>query len=721
MSKKKKKKLKDKKLKTYSKKTLRSHILSIFGRYPNRGFNYKQIAKRLEIKDDITRQLITVVLYELTESEKLEEIHIGKFRLKSRSGSATGKVELTAYGSGYFISEELPDDVYISKSNLNYALHNDLVRICILPRKHHGRIQGEIVEILERGRDTFVGIVEISTSFAFLVSTSQNMPHDIFIPLEKLKGAKHGQKAIARILEWSPKTKNPVGEIADVLGYPGNNDVEMHAILAEFELPYKFPENVDKAAEKISEEIPGDEIAARRDFRDTTTFTIDPGDAKDFDDALSIRKLESGNWEIGIHIADVTHYVHTGTIIDNEGYERGTSVYLVDRVVPMLPERLSNFICSLRPDEEKLTFSAVFELNDKAEIKNQWFGRTVIRSNRRFSYDEALQIIETRKGDYSIELQKLNELALIIREKRLNSGAINFERGELRFKIDENGKPIEAYFKNANQATQLIEEFMLLANKKVAELIGKPRQDSPKTFVYRIHDKPDMEKLRSFSNFIRKFGYQLKTDNPKTVSNSLNKLLRQLKGKTEQDVIEDLAVRSMAKAVYSTQNIGHYGLSFNYYTHFTSPIRRFPDMMVHRLLERYLQNGNSVMQNKYEKMCKHASDMERKAVFAERASIKYKMAEYMKDKVGNVYEGIISGIIESGMFVELVDNKIEGRVSTQDMDDDYYVFDAENLCLTGQHNKTKYQLGDLIKVQIVRVNIPKKQIDMMVYDGDLFY
>ena len=529
---------------------------------------------------------------------------------------------------------------------------------------------------------------------------------------DKLKGGKSGDKAIVRITEWPEEAKNPLGEVVDILGTAGDNDAEMNAILAEFDLPYKYPANVEKAAEKISDAIPEEEIAKREDFRGVTTFTIDPKDAKDFDDALSARKLDNGNWEVGVHIADVTYYVKPESLIDREAFSRATSVYLVDRTIPMLPERLCNQICSLRPNEEKLCFSVIFELNKNAEIQQSHITRTIIKSDRRFTYEEAQAVIETGEGEYKEEILALNGLAQKLRDRRFKDGAIAFDRYEVKFDIDENGKPLGTYIKESKEANKLIEEFMLLANRTVAEFIGKSKNKTKKTFVYRIHEQPDPEKLRDFSAFISRFGYKMRTEGTKTdISKGINKLLDSVQGKPEENLVETLAIRSMQKAHYTTDNIGHYGLAMDYYTHFTSPIRRYPDMMVHRLLERYLAGGRSVIKNKYEEYCKHCSEMEMVASNAERSSIKYKQVEFMKDKLGQVFDGAVSGVTEWGLYVELNDNKCEGLVPIRDLDDDYYEFDDKNYCLLGRRTKRIYRLGDAITVKVAQANLERKQLD----------
>lgn len=712
------KKKKKKKLR-FNKAGLKKAVLDIFYADPKKTFNYKQLSAELFIRDMPTKKLIHVVLEELRDNENLEEISRGKYKLRSKGGYITGVVELTQQGFGFVISDEIDQDVFVSAANLKRAMHGDKVKVYLYARRKKHNPEGEVVEILERAKTTFVGTVEVSKFHAFLIP-SQKTPFDLFIPKEKLNGAKDGQKAIAKILEWPERAKNPYAEIVEVLGDVGENETEMHAILAEFDLPYKFPGKVEKAAEQIPLEISKEEYANRRDFRKVPTFTIDPADAKDFDDALSVQKLDNGFWEVGVHIADVTHYVQPNSILEDEAYNRATSVYLVDRVVPMLPERLSNGVCSLRPNEDKLCFSAVFQLDDKANVHHRWFGRTVIHSDRRFAYEEAQEVIETGDGDMKEEILTLDRLAKELRNQRFQNGSISFDRIEVKFDIDEDGKPLGIIFKVSKDANKLIEEFMLLANKYVAEFIGKPTPNKKaKTFVYRIHDKPDPDKLDSFNHFIKRFGYGIQTNNPKAVSDSMNKLLTNVEGKKEQNVIETLAIRTMARAEYSTRNIGHYGLSFEYYTHFTSPIRRYPDMMVHRLLARYLDGGRSVVAQKWEEMCRHSSDMEVRASNAERSSVKYKQVEFMSDHVGEEFKGVISGVTDWGIYVELEENKCEGMVPLRDLTDDFYEFDEKNYCIIGSHTHKRYQLGDEVNVEIVRTNLQKKQMDFrLVEDGE---
>lgn len=712
-NKKKKRSFKIAKAGTFNKKKLKNSILTLLYEEPGRTVNYKQISTWLGIKDGETRKLVNVVLLELKDDEYLEQIGRGKFRLIAKTGTACGIVELQPQGFAYVNSDEVDRPVLVSSRNLKHAMEGDKVKIRLYASRKKHDLEGEVIEIIERAKSVFVGTVQTSRNFAFLIPAGK-VGFDIFIPVDKMNGAKDGQKAIAEILEWPENARSPFGKIIEVLGDAGDNDAEMHAILAEFDLPHKFPVNVDKVAEKIPLEIPEEEIKKRRDMRAVTTFTIDPADAKDFDDALSLQQLKNGNWEVGVHIADVTHYVTPNTLIEQEAQNRATSVYLVDRVVPMLPERLSNGVCSLRPNEDKLCFSAIFELNEEADIVKQWFGKTVIHSNQRFAYEEAQEIIESGAGILSEEILKLNDLAIKLRDKRFKKGSIAFERVEIKFNIDEKGKPLSVYFKEAKDSNKLIEEFMLLANKRVAEFVGKKGEGKPaKTFVYRIHDKPDPDKLSNFNTFIQRFGYGIQMTTAKTISSSLNNLLNNVRGKKEQNLVETLAIRTMAKAAYSTRNIGHYGLSFEYYSHFTSPIRRYPDMMAHRLLEKYLSGGRSVNEQKYEDLCKHSSDMENRAANAERASIKYKQVEFMQEHIGKIYPGVISGVTDWGIFVEL-ENKIEGMIPIRELDDDFYIFDEKNYALVGRHSNKTYQLGDEVTVKIWRTNLEKKQLDFLL-------
>ncbi len=691
---------------------LRKAMCELMERHPGRSYNYKQMSKSLNVHRMDTKRLVFELLKELADAGELTEVSTGRFKCKKIGSYITGVVELTAKGSAYIISDESEEDVFVAFSNLKHALNGDKVKVLVYARRKNSRPEGEVVEIVEKKKATFVGTIQLSENYAFLLPGGKQMPYDVFIPLHQLGGAKNGEKVIVKITDWPEKQKNPVGQVIEVLGAPGNNDTEMNAIMAEYELPVKFPPNVLKAAEKIGMDIPEKEIARRRDFREVVTFTIDPRDAKDFDDALSVRKLKDGLWEVGVHIADVSFYVTPDTVLDKEAYARATSVYLVDRTIPMLPEKLSNGVCSLRPDEEKLCFSAVFRLNEEAQVLEEWFGRTVIRSNRRFTYEEAQEIIEGAEGDYKQEILTLNRLAQKLREARFKNGAIDFDRVEVKFDLDEKGKPLGVYFKQSKEANKLIEEFMLLANKKVAEKIGNVKDKSKaKTFVYRIHDKPLDDKLAEFNRFVAKFGYGLKLNSRKALTSSMNKLMQEVKERPEQNLIETLAVRTMAKAVYSTVNVGHYGLAVDYYTHFTSPIRRYPDVMVHRLLQRYLDNGRSANKDKYEEMCQHSSDMEQLAANAERASIKYKQVEFLSDKLGQEFIGTISGVTQWGFYVELEESKCEGLVSITELEDDYYEFDEKNYCIAGRHHHKIYQLGDTVTVKVAKANLVTRQLD----------
>lgn len=712
------KKKKGRKIK--GKSTFIGSILSIFSKNPYRLFNYKQISSQLGIRDKASKDLVNTILKELAENKEINEEAPGRFKLNiehlsrfaNTQSHITGRVDMKQTGKAYILSDEGGDDIYIAANNTFRALDGDQVKVQLFPQRKGRKQEGQIIDIIERGKEKYVGIIEISKEFAFLVPDNSSVPVHLFIPKSKLNDAKNGEKVIAKITDWPEKSKNPFGEVIQVLGMPGDNDVEMQAILAEYDFPLQFPEHVEAEAAKIPHIIPKEDHRNRRDFRNISTFTIDPHDAKDFDDALSLQLLKNGNWEIGVHIADVSHYAKKDSIIDQEAYNRATSIYLVDRVIPMLPEVLSNGVCSLRPNEEKLCFSAVFEMNEEAQILNQWFGKTIIESDRRFTYEEAQEILETDQGEFNKELKTLNKLAIKLRAGRYQNGSINFRSQDVRFNLDEDGKPLSVYVKEQKDSNRLIEDFMLLANRKVAEFIGKKSgKEKVKTFVYRIHDEPNPEKLNTFLQFVNKLGYEMKINTRQNLASSFNKLFKDISGKGEENMIETIAIRTMAKAEYSTQNIGHYGLAFSHYSHFTSPIRRYPDLITHRILQWYLEGRPSVMQHEYEKICEHSSEMEKRAAQAERTSIKYKQVEFMLDKIGKQFFGLISGVSKWGLYVEIEENKCEGMVRLKDLRDDFYFLDEDNYQVIGQHYGQKYKLGDRVRVLVKKIDLSKKQMD----------
>lgn len=708
---------------------LTESILAILRKDHSKPYNHKQIAAKLGVDDPSSRNQIIKKLKALQVKNTIQEIERGKYIITSSQNYFTGRLDIAGRGQGYVIVDDLEDDILVKNKNLNKALQGDTVEVYVFKRRKEGKTEGEITKIIQRKRTEFVGTIQVMENFAFVDVTDYKMYTDIFVPKANIGNAKNGEKVLVAMEDWPERADSPFGRVIKVLGMPGEHNTEIHSILAQYGLPYEFPTEVETFANNLDTTIHQEEINKRRDMRKDLTFTIDPKDAKDFDDALSFTRLENGNYEIGIHIADVSHYLQAGTVLDDEAYERATSVYLVDRVVPMLPEILSNGACSLRPNEEKYTFSAVFEMNNKAEVFKKWFGRTVIYSDARFAYEEAQYIIENPsekqhsipaeisitdtmysvKTEISEAVLELDRLAKTLRKDRMRQGAISFDKVEVKFKLDAQNNPEGVYFKESKDANKLIEEFMLLANRSVAEFIGK--QSKKKTFVYRVHDEPDDEKIAALENIIKRFGYKLNTKDRNTTAASLNKLLSDVQGKKEQNLVDTLAIRSMSKAVYTTNNIGHYGLAFDYYTHFTSPIRRYPDVMAHRLLQRYLDGKDSAKEDKYEEMCGHSSDMENLASNAERDSIKYMQVKYMQDHQDQDFLGVISGVTEWGIYVEIISNKCEGMVRLQDIRDDHYIFDREEFAAIGQRSKTVYQLGDEVYVKVKNADLVKKHLD----------
>ncbi len=713
--------------KKQTKRYLFEEVLAFLKHNSDKSFNYKQLGSAMEIDNEADRFSLLETLEELKHQGFVNEKEVGKYQAKDSKTHVTGIIDFTTQGSAYVVISADEPDVFIPFRKTRDAMHGDLVKVTASAPRGKNKPEGEVVEVIKRNKTKFVGTIQINPKFAFVVPDFGKVHVDFFVPLNEINGAENGQKVLVEMTDWRKGSDNPNAKVIEVFGNPGDHETEIHAIMAEFGLPMDFTPEVEAAAKKLDTQIKEDEIAKRRDFRKITTFTIDPVDAKDFDDALSLQKLENGNWEVGVHIADVTHYLKPHTILDDEAVNRATSVYLVDRCVPMLPEVLSNFACSLRPHEEKYCFSAVFELTDNAQIEKQWFGKTVIYSDHRFSYEEVQTIIETEDGPYKDEILTLDRLAKILRAERTAKGSIFFDKAEVKFQLDEHGAPTGVFFKTQKDAHKLIEDFMLLANKKVAEFLGKNNKSedqkekgnkqndkndkSSDAVVYRVHNVPKDEKLMELNNFVERFGYSVAVGNPQKTAQSINKLLHDVKDKKEQSMIELLTVRSMPKAIYTTKNSGHYGLGFDFYTHFTSPIRRYPDVMVHRLLEAKLNHAHYLKTDELENLAKHSSEMEKLAADAERASVKYKQVEFLKDRIGQVFKGVISGVTEWGIFVEIVENKCEGRVSIRDIKDDQYTFDEDNYRIVGRRTGRIYTLGDSVMIKVKRADLIKKQLD----------
>ena len=696
-------------------------IIEVLFQNPNKPLNYKQIASALNLTNRIDTELLIKNINVLLVDKKITEVERGKYKINATNDYMIGVADLTSSGSAYIIVDGLDQDIYVQKGKTKNTLKGDTVRVYVYPKKskNSSKVEGEIVEIIERNKTEFIGIFELGKNGNFGFVTMQNGNHDFFVPKEKFNDAKTGEKVVVRLTNWPEGSNSPFGEITKVLGNPEDTDVEIHSILLAYDLPVKFPDEVEEEANNLDTSISEYEVGKRRDMRKVTTFTIDPKDAKDFDDALSIQKLENGNWEIGVHIADVTHYVRPGTLIEQEAYKRATSVYLVDRVVPMLPEVLSNVACSLRPNEDKYTFSGVFELDDNAKIVNTWFGRTATHSDRRFTYEEAQAIIEGEDGDFKEEILTLDRLAKLMRAERMNVGAVNFDKVEVKFNLDDAHNPTGIYFKIGKDSNKLIEEFMLLCNKKVSEFISldKHGKDNDNTYIYRVHDDPNPDKLIDLKNFIRQFGYELQVGDRKTTIQSMNKLLADVKGKPEENMVETLSMRTMAKAKYTTDNIGHYGLAFDYYTHFTSPIRRYPDMIAHRLLQDYLDGKKSPDSSIYEDKAKHCSSREKIAAEAERESIKYMQVKYMEQFVGQTFDAFITGVQDYGIFVEIPETRCEGLIRSRAMTGDHYYFDDKNHALVGKRTGIKYQLGSPVKIKVLNADLIKKQLDFELVDA----